>query len=87
MINSTVLTLPDQSICLICNTRPKWGTDDLCDACAWRLLGTGAQGNPPMIELVGRPNDRHRSGFEPSTEFDASPGQENAIRHLEDALS
>ena len=87
MNNSTVLTLPDRRICLICNTRPKWRTDDLCDACARRLHGTGAQGSPPMIELVGGPKDRHRSGFKPSTEFDASPGQENAIRHLEDALS
>ena len=84
MNNSTVLTLPDRRICLICNTCPKWRTDDLCDACAWRLLGTNVQGCSPMIELVGKPNDRHRSGFEPSNEFDASPGQENAIRHLED---
>ena len=87
MLRITVLTLPDRRICLICNTRRKSGTDDMCDACAWRLFRTGATGNPPMQEQVGRPNDRHRRGHEPANDFDASPGQENAIRHLEDALS
>ncbi len=38
MPRSTLLILPDSRICLICNTRPKSGNDDLCDACSWRLL-------------------------------------------------
>jgi hypothetical protein len=32
------ITLPDKRICLFCNTRPKAGNDDLCQACAERWL-------------------------------------------------
>jgi len=38
MTSSATLILPDNRICLICNTRPRAGNDDLCDACSWRLL-------------------------------------------------
>lgn len=38
MTSSEMLNLPDNRICLICNTRPKAANDDLCDACSWRLL-------------------------------------------------
>jgi len=84
MTSNELLTLPDRRICLICNTRPKAGTDDLCDACSSRLLSRGATGYRPPYEDVGKPVDRHHRHFGLPVEFDASPGQENAIRHMEE---
>lgn len=83
-MNNGNLILPDRAICLICNTRPKSGNDDLCNACSWRLFSNGAEGYRPPYEYVGIPIDRHRRYFPLPTEFDAAPGQEAAIRAMED---
>jgi hypothetical protein len=73
-VNSDRLILPDPSKCLICNTRPKAGSDDLCDACAWRLLLTQTTVRPLVLDPVHRAPRRDTAGAL----------QDRAIRILEE---
>ncbi len=84
MSNNGMLILPDKRICLICNTRPKEGTDDLCDACTRRLFRHYMAGDRATSGERGRQDDRHRRLFVPAEDFDSSPGQQNAIRIMEE---
>ena len=55
MTSSAALILPDRRICLICNTRPKSGNDDLCDDCSWRLLTRHATIRPFTLDPIELP--------------------------------
>lgn len=55
MTSSAALILPDMRICLICNTRPKSGNDDLCDDCSWRLLTRRATIRPITLDPIELP--------------------------------
>lgn len=74
MTSSAHLILPDKRICMICNTRPKAGNDDLCEACAQRLLTWPCTVRP----FVCDPRDPFESGDE------ANGLQAIAIRILEE---
>ncbi len=74
MTSNAMLVLPDSRICLICNTRPKSGNDDLCEACSWRLPTRQS----PIRPFISDPIDLPPSGDE------ADGLQAIAIRILEE---
>lgn len=74
MKGDNLLVLPDRRICLFCNTRPKAGDDDLCDACSSRWLLREKTVRP----FVSDPVDPSPSGME------ADEIQSIAIRILEE---
>lgn len=60
METSGALTLPDMRICLLCNTRPKAGSDDLCQACAERwFLRTTVRRTYPFFKSRLTTRRRH----------------------------
>lgn len=77
MTSNGVLTLPDRGICLICNSRPRAGNDDLCVACTCNRLASSCS----IVRFI--PTSPPRPVPCREGEF-ASGLQENAIRILEE---
>ena len=78
------IILPNNAICLNCNANPRAGNDDLCLSCSERLLFSGIAGYRPPYDMRGIPIDRHHYVNSISPGNETSPGQQNAIRCMED---
>ncbi len=71
-MSNAPLILPDRTICLFCNLRPRVGNDDLCDECSWRWLPTRSSVTPldrtpgslPAVDLTDAEDDDEPSILE-----------------------
>ena len=84
MIKLNQPPIPKQRMCLICDRRPKAGTDDMCEECASLLARMPPTPNREHEQWSRIPSDRHRRYHKPRDGDDASPFQEHAIRMLEE---